>query len=343
MNNYQKIYKHLGDELSKEIFGYRVLYSETEDKRWLKKLLLTFPEGKELLKKLGSKDKKKVMFGAGNYGKEIVNLFPVGWECFVDNHKKGECCGIPVLSFRDYLRTYREADIFIGSPIYHKEMREQLLEYEIDEEQIIDIWEHFIPAACRQYFDLSELPHDENEVFVDCGCLDGQTSKNFIKWCNNQYKHIYAFEPDKNSIIQCKATLSHAKADIYQLGVWKKQAELHFHEALAEGASCISGDGEQIVMVNSLDSVLDKKEVSFIKMDIEGAELEALQGAKKLIQRNTPKLAICVYHKLPDIYEIPQLLLEYNPNYIFYLRHYFFMECETVLYAIDARKLKKGN
>lgn len=141
--------------------------------------------------------------------------------------------------------------------------------------------------------------------------------------------------------MQCKAALSHDKADIYQLGVWKRQADLHFHETLAGSSSCISNDGEQVVMVDSLDNVLGKKEVSFIKMDVEGAELEALQGAKNLIQRNAPKLAICVYHKLSDIYEIPQLLLEYNPNYIFYLRHYSFEEYETVLYAIDTEKLKR--
>lgn len=172
MDNYRKIYERLGDELSKEIFGYRVLFSETEDKCWLRKLLLTFPEGKELLQRLDHKDRQKVMFGAGDFGKRIVNLFPVGWECFVDNYKKGECCGIPILSFIDYLKAYRGgADIFVGSPIYHKEMREQLLKYEIAEEQIIDIWEYLIPVAQRQYFDLSELPHDENEIFVVAGVL----------------------------------------------------------------------------------------------------------------------------------------------------------------------------
>ena len=74
-------------------------------------------------------------------------------------------------------------------------------------------------------------------------------------------------------------------------------------------------------------------------MDIEGAELEALQGGAKLIKKNHPKLAICVYHKPEDIYTIPQLLLEYNPNYTFYLRHYSLWRSETVLYAIDKNRV----
>lgn len=69
-------------------------------------------------------------------------------------------------------------------------------------------------------------------------------------------------------------------------------------------------------------------------MDIEGAELKALEGAENLIRNAHPKLAICVYHKNEDIDQIPRLLLEYYPEYRFYLRHYSVTKAETVLYAI---------
>jgi hypothetical protein len=68
-------------------------------------------------------------------------------------------------------------------------------------------------------------------------------------------------------------------------------------------------------------------------MDIEGAELNALKGARRIIEEQTPKLAICVYHKPKDIWEIPQLILDICPRYKFYLRHYSFSPTETVLYA----------
>jgi hypothetical protein len=82
------------------------------------------------------------------------------------------------------------------------------------------------------------------------------------------------------------------------------------------------------------DIVLDKK-VSFIKMDIEGAELEALKGAKNTIQNNYPKLAIAIYHKPDDLLNIPQYILSLNRNYKFYLRHYGYNSWETILYAIN--------
>ena len=69
-------------------------------------------------------------------------------------------------------------------------------------------------------------------------------------------------------------------------------------------------------------------------MDIEGAELEALKGAKETIKRNHPKLAICVYHKPEDIVDIPKFILELDPEYKLYLRHYSDNAGETVLYAI---------
>ncbi len=68
-------------------------------------------------------------------------------------------------------------------------------------------------------------------------------------------------------------------------------------------------------------------------MDIEGAELEALKGAERTIRQHRPQLAICVYHSLPDVWEIPLLIHQFDPGYTFYLRSYGFMGLETVLYA----------
>jgi len=74
--------------------------------------------------------------------------------------------------------------------------------------------------------------------------------------------------------------------------------------------------------------------VTYIKMDIEGAELNALKGAANTIKKNKPRLAICVYHKPEDILEIPVFLSELVPSYQFYLRHHSQYYIETVLYAV---------
>lgn len=99
-------------------------------------------------------------------------------------------------------------------------------------------------------------------------------------------------------------------------------------------SSRIREDGEEIVNVTSLDKELGDEKVTFIKMDIEGSELPAIIGAKNIIIKNKPKLAISVYHKYEDIFEIPEIILKYNPNYKIYLRHYATSDSETILYAL---------
>jgi len=79
---------------------------------------------------------------------------------------------------------------------------------------------------------------------------------------------------------------------------------------------------------------LGDEKATFIKMDIEGSELEALKGAQNQIKVNKPKLAICVYHKETDLITIPQFILSLNPDYKLYLRHYGNFSTELVLYAL---------
>lgn len=80
--------------------------------------------------------------------------------------------------------------------------------------------------------------------------------------------------------------------------------------------------------------MLAGKRVTFLKLDIEGAEMEALRGAGQIIRTQKPKLAVSVYHRRDDIWRIPMLLLSYVPTYRFYLRVYSFTGKDTVLYAI---------
>ena len=86
-------------------------------------------------------------------------------------------------------------------------------------------------------------------------------------------------------------------------------------------------------MVVSIDDMVGDDKVTFIKMDIEGAEMEALEGAKQTIERNRPKLAISIYHKEEDLWEIPFYILSKYPWYKIYMRHYTLTTNETVLYA----------
>jgi hypothetical protein len=88
------------------------------------------------------------------------------------------------------------------------------------------------------------------------------------------------------------------------------------------------------IEVDSLDRILAGSRVSFIKMDIEGAERRALQGAEASIKAWAPRLAVAVYHKREDLFDLPLLILSYVPDYKLYLRNYTDTAADTVLYAV---------
>ena len=92
---------------------------------------------------------------------------------------------------------------------------------------------------------------------------------------------------------------------------------------------------EIFIDVDSIDNVLAGRSATDIKMDIEGSELRAIEGAKNTIRHYKPKLAIFVYHKPEDIFEIPLKILELDSGYKLYLRHYSYVDTETVLYAVN--------
>ena len=116
-------------------------------------------------------------------------------------------------------------------------------------------------------------------------------------------------------------------------GLWNKEETIKF-TSMGNGASYIGEtDASYEIRVTAMDEVI-RERVTFIKLDIEGSEYQAICGAERLIKTHNPKLAISVYHKPEDIWKLPKLLLSYNRNYSFYLRHYSLAASETVLYAI---------
>jgi hypothetical protein len=102
----------------------------------------------------------------------------------------------------------------------------------------------------------------------------------------------------------------------------------------ANSSSCIDVSGNVSIETDTIDHVTQGEKVSFIKMDIEGAELEALRGAQDTIRQHKPKLAICVYHKQEDLITLPHYILSLREDYRLYLRHYGDSCDELVLYAV---------
>jgi FkbM family methyltransferase len=336
------VYEKLEDQESKEIYINRLLYTMTNDIQYIREIIKMSLCGKNFLKHLNEPG-EKFIFGAGIWGKHISDIWSGYWSGFLDNNTDlwgKHINGLEVYSSNMFLNKSVESNslvkVFIGTRLYYNEIKKQLIEMGVAYENIINVGEILDSMIQYQYFDLQELTHVDNEVFVDMGCFDGKSALSFVDWSRNNYKHIYSFEPDKKNFFKCKKALStlikDEKLTLINKGAWSCNTKLFF-DATGKSASAISDQGDEI-LVTALDDELKDKQVSFIKMDIEGAELEALRGAKSLIIKQKPKLAISIYHKTEDILELPQLILSYRGDYKLYLRHYTLGAFDTILYAI---------
>jgi len=194
----------------------------------------------------------------------------------------------------------------------------------------------------NQYFSNDFFKYRENEILVDCGAYIGDSIEAFSKIVPN-FSKIIALEPDSNNFKQLQEKYKGANnIFLINAGVWEKNDCLNFSMEEYGPVSCLSKsnpkDNKKIIPVNvlALDTIeeVKKSKVSFIKMDIEGAELEALKGAKETIKKNKPRLAISIYHYNRHFVEIPEYIHSIVPEYKFYVRHHNKeYPHETVLYA----------
>jgi len=276
--------------------------------------------------------------------------FGVKIDCFVDaDESKGTHdtqTGIRIIKESDLKENkavYGDKTIVISYPVVPvaNEIKKRLLEdIGIAEEKIawgIYDWRN----NPSQYFDF--FAPMENEVFVDCGCFDGGTCFRFAGWCGQKgYEHIYTFEADPKNYEKCKKLLEPlGKCDLFPYGTARVHEKVYFASRAFEDSCIISKEeaekmnfeGVEMIETVALDEVLEGKRITFLKMDVEGAEYDALLGAQKLIQDNHPRMAISIYHKLEDFVTIADLVLKMYPDYRISFRQYGLDELETIMYV----------
>ena len=222
------------------------------------------------------------------------------------------------------------------------------LEDELSQKTMIAFFNQHLTGNCeyvnevfvsdsKQYFPYF-IKLQKDEIFIDCGGYTGDTAIAFFKETQAQgikYKNIFSFEPDTKNFEQLsKLKLSIPNLICLNKGTWNEKTILKFSNAGTIG-SAISSDGDIQIEVDTIDNVLNGQRATYIKMDIEGAELPSLIGAKNTICNYKPKLAISVYHKYNDLLTIPKYIKHLNNEYKFYLRVYYKPYFyELVLYAI---------
>ena len=193
-----------------------------------------------------------------------------------------------------------------------------------------------ISGASFQYADPT-VPRWKVPVrMVDGGAFTGDTLRGLLQR-GYHFEAIHAFEPDLENFSRLRDTvttlLPETEISLWPCGIWSKTVRLKFSEGGGSGSK-LSEAGAVHVPVVALDDVLHAQPVSLIKLDIEGAEADALQGARRLIEKYRPGLAICLYHFPHHLWSIPLWVAELNLAYRFYYRAYEQSTFETVLYAL---------
>lgn len=189
-----------------------------------------------------------------------------------------------------------------------------------------------------QYFSNDIIPYIDGNI-VDCGAYVGDTLKRFLSQIRSNNFHYFACEPDKDNCYKIRKYCNDNNidsVDILEYAVWDRETDLYFKndESEIKTNGKIDNLGNKCVKGNSLDNLLNGKSVDMITMDIEGAEINALYGAKEVIRNNKPILAISTYHELEHFWKIPLLIKEYDSNYDIYFRHHCWNLSDTICYAI---------
>lgn len=177
---------------------------------------------------------------------------------------------------------------------------------------------------------------NEHEVFVDCGAHKGFVTKKFLETVKNKYKDIYVIEPDKENLEICKSTLKDIK-NITTIGkaLSDKIGEGNFYQGF-DFASKLNIFGAAKVKTITLDSL--HITATFIKMHVEGGELDALKGTVITIQKYRPIVAVTIYHNSDGVWEIPLCLMENAKDYIYCTRLHSWGGTGAVLYAIPEER-----
>lgn len=206
-----------------------------------------------------------------------------------------------------------------------------------------------------QYFYEDFLTFGKEEVFVDAGAFHGEDTIKFAKALGGaeNLKRSYLFEPDEVNYGECAKEL-YKFFSINQLDFDNGMAECEKFTLLRSGlydkpgrssfasyseSSAISKvygveNGGGISLVRLDDVIPEWEKVTYIKMDIEGSEIPALEGARNIITKHKPKLAICSYHMLDDLWNIPMKIHEICPDYKFYIRCHTPVLYNKILYAV---------
>lgn len=192
---------------------------------------------------------------------------------------------------------------------------------------------HLSPGL--QYFSEDFLKLSDHESYVDCGAYDGNSIRDFLETTGGRYNYIWALEPDPvnyNLMSAFVADRALANVTLIEAGASSEKTRLPFVMG-QDQSSRVEEGADSFVDCDTIGNISQGREVTFIKMDIEGSELAALKGAAEVIKKYKPTIAASAYHRADDFLVLPDFLRELVPEYKFYVRLYSPLPNEAVLFA----------
>ena len=195
------------------------------------------------------------------------------------------------------------------------------------------------PSDIKDIYFPDFIDRREDEHFLDCGAAMGDTVKEFIKrWL--VFEQITALEPDKKNFAELKRVYGEHKRIVLAQAAVSDHSGVESFVANGDFSSHLNPEGGDSVVVERIDHLTLDTPPTFIKMDIEGAELQALWGARETLKKHMPVLAVCAYHTSDHLWEIPLLIHAIQPDYRLFFRRYAEGAFEIVWYGVPPDRVK---
>lgn len=209
-------------------------------------------------------------------------------------------------------------------------------------------------CACESNKDeiFKDILHAETiRSYADLGAYNGDTVRELLTYAPN-LKKVYAFEPDARNFRKLNEYYTQSsptfELEAHNIGAWSCSDILFFDKSgnrnagLLQNSSdfsdAINSRNKKIaeIKVNSLDNILRRRAVDYIKYDVEGSEHQALTGSQKSIEAHKPSLLVSLYHRSEDLFELVLLVHKLNPSYKLYLRRMRYIPAWDInLYAVE--------
>ena len=219
-----------------------------------------------------------------------------------------------------------------------------LLSDDFSRQSFIDVLNFKVSGKVEYLFSCEKRKEDiyseylalgKDEIFMDLGAYDGDTVREFTQATGGEYQKIIAVEADeKNYRKLVDKTAEMQNIVTYNLAVWDKKETLFFEKKKGRNSK-LSSAGKVEVQADSVDNILSGERITVLKMDIEGSEEKALDGARNTIEQHHPKLYVCAYHRNSDMYRLPLKINDICKGYkIYFCHHPYIPAWESNFYCI---------